>query len=71
MTAIVQASTDSLQEQYGWNMVEYDVQDVVVESAGFQRIDLTSTYLCVNIGITPSEADKIALDRAVITATTL
>jgi len=35
MTAIVQASTDSLHDQYGWNMVEYDVQDVVVESAGF------------------------------------
>jgi len=32
---MVQAATDSLSDQYGWDMASYDVQDVVVESTSF------------------------------------
>jgi len=33
--SMVQASADSLSNEYGWDIFSYNVQDVVVESASF------------------------------------
>ena len=33
--SMVQASADSLSDEYGWDIFSYDIQDVMVESASF------------------------------------